>query len=572
MFKFITNPLNRQRVLVATLCFASALVAGGGVAGYKLYLPRRVDGLTRAAREAVERGDFLEASLKARRALQIAPDHAPAFVLMAEICERIRNPEAVTWRERVADLAGGNAESLIACAYTALSFGKPTAARKALARVPRVDRKRADFLAVSGVVAIDAEKFEEAEAFCAEAVRVDPKNPAHRLSLGAAQVHSKEYFTREAGRRLLADLASHPAFGASALRILALSYEASNEPQAALRISQQLAAVPDHTFLDELLRLRLLHSTGGDAFLETLATLEEKAAKNGRDAGALVFWMSGANLAAHAVEWAVQRAPQVSLMPEVHSPLAGCYLMLHDWPALLAITKNGPWPQAEHIRHAYRARAFREQGHASLARTEWELAMTATSGRADAIKWLAKIAIDSGWDEEADQALWAAIEKTQDSAWAVERLGRRYHDSKNTDGLRRIAARLIETSPSDENIQNDFAYLSLLLDKDSARAASIARDLYSRHPDNAAYTSTHALALHGAKRFAEALQALEALPAAQLEQPAIALFYGLILSANRDPEKARRYLELSRQAQLLPEEARLLAKATQALPAGGASH
>lgn len=565
MLAFVTNPVHRQRLLVALICAACALVATAGVVGYELVKPRRVGNLNREARAALARGDLAEASLKTRRALQILPNDAPACAIMAEMCERIHSADAVTWRERLAEIDGGSTPSLVALASAARSFGKHPVAQTALARVPEPERHRADYLAVAGAVALDLQKIEEAERCFREANQLEPENPLHLFSLGMAQAQSGDFFKREEGRKRLIAMAAQPQFAVAALRSLAVSYEATRDFQAALRVVPRLLALPEHSFLDELIRLRLLHATGDADLAQTLAELQRKSAKSGRDAGALILWMSGAGLAAEAVQWAEKRTPQVSGHAETKQPLAACHLHLQDWTALLALTKDGPWLSTDYLRHAYRARALRELGRTSLAHTEWEQALALAAGRPDAIVWLADIAAHSRWSEEAEQALWAAIQKNKAAAWAVERLGRRYHEEKNTDGLRRIAARLIAADPGDENVQNDFAFLSLLLDKDGARAASIARDLHTRHPGNAAFASTHALALHGAKRFSEALQVLESLPAAQLDQPAIALYYGIVLTANREPERARKYLEIGRRAPLLPEEAQLLAKATEAI-------
>ena len=62
-----------------------------------------------------------------------------------------------------------------------------------------------------------------------------------------------------------------------------------------------------------------------------------------------------------------------------------------DW-FQLAATQGGSWKSVEHIRHAYRARAFRENGDKSFARTEWNAANGAAARKTDALKWLAQIA------------------------------------------------------------------------------------------------------------------------------------------------------------------------------------
>jgi predicted Zn-dependent protease len=190
--------------------------------------------------------------------------------------------------------------------------------------------------------------------------------------------------------------------------------------------------------------------------------------------------------------------------------------------------------------------------------------MTAAAGHADAVVWLSRIAHEAEWGEETEQALLSAVDNMPDPLWALRNLGRRYHRQQDTEALRRLAARRFTREPKDENARNDFAYLSLLMNKDVERATTLAHEVYKNHPTNADYASTYALALHRAKRAAEGVRVLEALPPAELQRPAIAACYGILLSAHGEFEKARKFLELGRQAHLLPEELDLLNKAAQA--------
>lgn len=561
MFAFFTKPENHQRLLVLKIVIAGAVVGAASSVGMIYYKPWRLARLTEEARAAMGRGDFTEAALNMRRALQTVPGDVPACALMAEICDKAQSPDAVTWQGKVAELSGGSADALISWAAAAAKYRKFGVAEKALARVPEPARQRVDYLSTAGTVAFEARRYEEAARCHAAAARLDPGNPAHRQALADAQVRSGDLFTQDAGRRLLGELAGQPATALPALRALIASHEMTGEPNAALRESERVVEMRDHSFLDELTRVRLLHATGDERFTGALGALQARAVSNPREAGAMIVWMGNAGLAAEAVEWATNRAPTVGRLLDVRQALAGCYLTLGDWAAVLQVTQDGPWKQGEYIRHAYRSRALREQGSDRLARSEWNMAMTAALGRQDAIAWLSKIASKADWTDETEQALWAAIGNVPDPLWAVGSLGRHFHERKDTEALRRLAARYLAADPANENAQNDFAFLCLVTEKDVGRATVMAHELFKKHPANPAYVSTYALALHSAKRSADALKVLEALPASELEKPSIAAYYGIILTANGAVERAQKYLELGRQAQLLPEEIELLAKA-----------
>jgi predicted Zn-dependent protease len=90
------------------------------------------------------------------------------------------------------------------------------------------------------------------------------------------------------------------------------------------------------------------------------------------------------------------------------------------------------------------------------------------------------------------------------------------------------------------------------------RAHEFARELFHQYPSNAAFASTYAYSLHLQGRSEEALKAFANLPPQALDQPAIALYYGVILGTNSVAE-ARKRLELASNGNLLPEEKELLA-------------
>ena len=551
----------RKRIWLLWISLALVLIGVG--LGVFFYKPWRAQNLHRAARAAMERGDYGDAAIKAQWALDLDPACAPAWVTLAEIGEHERLPEAVGWREHAMNLSGASTPALLAYASTALSFGKGELAKSTLDRVPGPDRQREDFLAVAGAVALDSGRNEEAARYYENAARTNPASAAYRLALGKAQAASADYLVREAGRRVLAELAADPALGVVALRTLIANCEAHQEAQAALRHTQPLVALPAHEFADEVLRLRLLRDTGDGGFGAFLTAVQKKAEARPADATTLLHWMNRADLAPQALEWVLKRSPQIGQLPAVRPALAGCHLLVGDWPALLASTQGGAWKTVEHIRHAYRAHAHRAQGDNSLARTEWNTAQGAAARKTDALAWLAEMAARWKWPDEMEQSLWAFLEQAPGNQWAIETLSKFYHGKGNTLGLRRIAVHLVKADPANENAQHDLAISSLLLGTEMERAKGIAKELHEKHPDNAVYTTTHAFALHCGKRTAEALAILESLPAQELEQPAAAMYYGILLAANDSPEKARRFLEIAREASPLPEEKVLVEKAEQ---------
>ena len=119
----------------------------------------------------------------------------------------------------------------------------------------------------------------------------------------------------------------------------------------------------------------------------------------------------------------------------------------------------------------------------------------------------------------------------------------------------------LKRTPSDLAVKNNLAMTALLLEANELKPHDLARELYQHDPTNASYASTYAFSLHLQKKDAEALKVMQQLKPQELDNPAVAGYYGLILQATGNREKARIYLQWASKAQVLPEEKRLFDRA-----------
>ena len=71
------------------------------------------------------------------------------------------------------------------------------------------------------------------------------------------------------------------------------------------------------------------------------------------------------------------------------------------------------------------------------------------------------------------------------------------------------------------------------------------RQLYTERPDHAIIASTYAFALHLRGNTREGLAVLQKLKPEALEDPPVALYYGVLLSASGQAAQARKYLDLA---------------------------
>jgi Flp pilus assembly protein TadD len=116
--------------------------------------------------------------------------------------------------------------------------------------------------------------------------------------------------------------------------------------------------------------------------------------------------------------------------------------------------------------------------------------------------------------------------------------------------------------PATDNSENNYAQISLLLRVNIGPAHEVARKLHEKDPTNATFASTYAFSLYVAGHPEEAVRVMASLRPEDLKQPALAAYYGIFLAAAGDKARAGTYLELGRQAHLLPEEKALLDKAS----------
>ena len=108
-------------------------------------------------------------------------------------------------------------------------------------------------------------------------------------------------------------------------------------------------------------------------------------------------------------------------------------------------------------------------------------------------------------------------------------------------------------------MKNNLVATSLLLKTNLAQTCQWAAEIYAQTTNEPVIASTYAYAQHLQGRDADGLAAMQKLTPAQLQNPSIALYYGLLLAANGKNAEAAPYFQIARtQGQLLPEEQQLL--------------
>ena len=166
------------------------------------------------------------------------------------------------------------------------------------------------------------------------------------------------------------------------------------------------------------------------------------------------------------------------------------------------------------------------------------------------------------WQPEQEELAWKILQQFPAERSFLTVLERIYAASSNTSGLQKVYAAMMKYASPNAVAKNNFAAVSLLLNRQVSEAAEIAHANYDEHPEDGVIASTHAFALHLQGHTGDGLKVLEKLKEAELQKPAVATYYGVLLAADGQTDKAKAYLTIAAQsAQLLPEEKTLVAKA-----------
>jgi Flp pilus assembly protein TadD len=510
-------------------------------------------------------GDYKTASLSARRAYQINPKSAEAARVLAQISQRAGDGSELDWRRKVLELQPDSTEDALALVRAALRSNDLATAERTLHGISESGRQTAGYHAALGRLAEIKGDRAEAEEHWAKAAELAPRDAAYATQLALVQLGSSEAAKREGARAKLEQLRSDPAQRAAATRALIVDGASRpTDPQRLRTLANELQSYPEALFGDRLLYLEILRQLHDAGYPDYLADMKQRAAANAADVASLLTWMTTNVNAQEAVAFANGLPAETLAKWPVPLALADAYAKAGDWAGLHRHAGGGTWGGFEFLRHAYLARALRGEDDQITAEQEWAAAQKAASPQPQAILMLARTVAEWNWEKERIELLWAAAKERASRGEALQALYQHFAKNGDTAGVYRVLLRSIEAAPDDALVQNNFAQVSLLLDADPERARHLASELVRKDPSNAAYVSTYAFGLYSAGDIEGALHAFDSLKPEQLEAPSIAVYYGTILAAAGQKERAREYLTRGQRAFLLPEEKALLAKATSA--------
>lgn len=353
-------------------------------------------------------------------------------------------------------------------------------------------------------------------------------------------------------------LNSNPAARCDALRQLTWRSLRETNPEAALSFSRDLIQEKKATFEDRLLHLEILRVSTNGPMGGLLTTLQQESADSPAKVFTLASWMLDAGHVELAHSWINTLPSAVRCSCPVEIAEARCSVAAGKWACLQTNLAAQSWANLEFLRLALLSRSWKEQGNGPAAAAQWKAALKAAGERHESLLHLYHTVEVWNWPQEQEEVLWTIQSRHPGDQWAVAMLTQRLLLTGKTRSLLMLCCQALQNDSNNLALMNNLATTALLLKAWNYKPHELALEAYRRDSTNASFISTYAFSLLVQQKTNEAVQVVKQIPTSQREEPAIAAYYGIILSAAGDAEEAEKYLDMGAKAKLLPEEAELV--------------
>lgn len=555
----------RWQTGVLLLCLVAAAVAWFqyGLPRYRQYHEQQY---TLEAQEFLAKRDFPRAMLRARQVLALNQTNAAGIRIYADLAEMAGSPYALFWRQKLAALIPDTTNRLALAKTSLRAEGFPfPSATKALNELEPAAKQTSTYHLVAGALAIKLNNLPVAEQHYLAARQLNPEDPVNRMSLAVIQLQSANPKLIADSRTTLELLQGDKQVGLVATRSLIAESIGRRELARAEALSWQILTNAEVSFSDRIVHLAILNSAKSGRFEDYLKEVQKHAEEDVFYVGELAAWMNRFGYAKANLEWTSQLPDRLTKQGMTPITIADSYVMLERWKDVGEYLKKTPWAGMEHVRFGMMTLADAKQNEGKRDPLLWQQAIRMAGNSPAMLNALAGMAASWGWKEETERVLWQAVEKFPGQDWPLFSLQHLYTGQRDTAGLRRVFRTIMERNPKDAFARNNFAMVSLLTGTEVATANEYAAELHAAEPNNTAFASTYAFSLYLKGQTQEALRTLRDLGLDRLDDPSLATYYGVFLSALGDKQTARTYFSKSAKAFLLPEEAALVERAKKAM-------
>jgi hypothetical protein len=552
---------NRRHLLIALACIGGIVLLIGGPLAVWMFRTKREKPAASALLPQIDESKISEDLRELRRVLKANPNDIAANRAMGDKAEAAGSRAAIELRKRVVALEPNAPENQVALANTAIRFKDIATAKEALGNVPAEARETVAFREAETRLALVMRDSKAAEAALAAAVALEPEKEVNQLNLAILRLASTNPTVRAEARKSVEAFAAKPELRRTAMRaLISVALQEKNYSNA-LEYGRQLRMAEGSSFQDGLYYLHILRQLKRIESSWCLAQLMQEAAGDANKVAELMAWLNRNGLPQQTLDWSQQLPGGITSKLLVTIATAEAAAILGQWETVKPLVTDANWERLEFRRLALLARVAREDGDDTEAQTNWVLAVENADKNKQAQIDLIRMASEWKWDNEAIELLWRLSRESPDPMPVLAVLQKKLLAAGDTRQLRDVSNRILELRPKDLAARNNLAYYHLLLKDDVEEGLRLANEVYQEAPKLTPVIATYAFALHAQGKNDQARKLMQAQTEKTLMEPGQALCYALILASTGAKDDARKYFEVAKSGNLLPEEKQLIPEA-----------
>lgn len=575
----------RRARRIAALAIIGLLLIGGYFAGRRALNAVKSWQARRHAQKAfafIEAENWTGARTEAVAAYQLRQSEPEALRAIARFLSRVRQGEALDFWKRLRDVSSLSPIDLRDEATIALIVGDIPRAERAVQELTRSNPTPTDWL-LAAQLALQKRTPEDAHAAVAKVFTNDVATDREQLQaalldLSAAAISASspetETHVREDWARIEKIAATQTAAGLEALTVLARQLvsrpvgESGGVSWSATKLSEALEAHPLARAPQKLLALDLLEHQDASRRSELIARgIAEWKDADPASLTTLATWLNSKDEYQQQLDVIpLEKAVQTRDLYLQHVDALGA---LGRWAEIKELLERMRFPLDPVVQRMYLARCNAQLGETAAAENNWQRAFEAAGGEVGKLMTLADYAEKNGASSIAERAYTTAAAAVPKLRTAQQGRLRAAQASRDTRKIHAVLAEMLGLWPNDTAVENDEAYLRLLLlpsdqqptadNPELVAIEKLASDLVEREPGSLPHRTLLAFARLKLGRSADALAVYSGInvPTNALTASALAV-HSAVLAANEDPDDAATERAQVNPEQLLPEEQALL--------------
>ena len=245
-------------------------------------------------------------------------------------------------------------------------------------------------------------------------------------------------------------------------------------------------------------------------FKPTLAAYQHEAAVNPAKLFDLANWQIKKLSSADALGWLQSLPMQIRTNRPASLLAAQCQMLTGDWRGLQPAIQQQNWSELEFIRHAFLARALRQQNLTEASTAEWGVALQYAGQQKGTLSHFSAWRRGGDGTPRPNKYCGPWWNKYPEEKWATSTLSQALITWHRTRSLMELFDIMFKRNPADLDTEKS-AMTAMLLGAQGLDPYDLAREVYEKAPANPSFASTYAFSLYLQRKFPEALKVIQRL-------------------------------------------------------------